>query len=196
MIEVSIIYLLVGLSILNFINVDNTQATKEIKENKKEIAIAETKQEIIKQEELKELEEVEKIEQETEEKNICKLSEIECKLYNEAIKQGLNNEQAYIILAISKHETGYWRSNLFINNNNLGGIYNSSAKKFYSYETQEKGITAMVALLKNGYFNKGLDTIEKIGAKYCPVGAKNDPKGLNKNWVPNVTKYYTEYLGK
>jgi hypothetical protein len=25
------------------------------------------------------------------------------------------------------------------------------------------------------------------GARWAPVGAANDPKGLNANWVPNVT---------
>lgn len=25
-----------------------------------------------------------------------------------------------------------------------------------------------------------------LGQKYCPVGASNDPTGLNKNWVKNV----------
>jgi len=34
------------------------------------------------------------------------------------------------------------------------------------------------------------DFIKFLGARYCPVGAKNDPKGLNKNWVKNVTYYY------
>jgi hypothetical protein len=191
LIKVGIVYTLVGLSILNFVAIDKTQATKEIKETTKEVAIVENKEETIEQNELQELE---KVEQEVEEENICKLSEIECKIYEEAMNQSLTEEQAYMVLAISKHETGHWKSSLFRNNNNLGGIYNSREKKFYTYETQDKGITAMVSLLKNGYFNKGLDTIEKIGARYCPVGAKNDPKGLNKNWVPNVTKYYNEYF--
>jgi hypothetical protein len=30
------------------------------------------------------------------------------------------------------------------------------------------------------------DFVEFLGAKYAPLGAKNDPKGLNKNWVRNV----------
>lgn len=30
-----------------------------------------------------------------------------------------------------------------------------------------------------------------LGAKYCPVGALNDPMGLNRNWITNV-KYYLE----
>ena len=33
------------------------------------------------------------------------------------------------------------------------------------------------------------DFIEFLGAAYCPVGAKNDPKNLNKNWVPNVKSF-------
>ena len=34
------------------------------------------------------------------------------------------------------------------------------------------------------------DFIEFLGSRYCPVGAKNDPQGLNKNWVRNVKFYY------
>ena len=33
------------------------------------------------------------------------------------------------------------------------------------------------------------DYIEFLGSRYCPIGASNDPKGLNKNWVKNV-KYF------
>jgi hypothetical protein len=34
------------------------------------------------------------------------------------------------------------------------------------------------------------DFIAFLGGRYCPVGAKNDPKGLNKNWIKNVKYYY------
>ena len=34
------------------------------------------------------------------------------------------------------------------------------------------------------------DFIEFLGSRYCPVGAKNDPKGLNKYWVKNVHYFY------
>ena len=33
--------------------------------------------------------------------------------------------------------------------------------------------------------------ISFLGHRYCPVGAKNDPTGLNAHWIKNVT-YYTE----
>ncbi len=32
--------------------------------------------------------------------------------------------------------------------------------------------------------------IEFLGSRYCPIGAKNDPTGLNKYWVKNVRFFY------
>ena len=127
---------------------------------------------------------------------IAKLNDIEKKIYNTSINSELTHEQAILVVAISKHETGNWTSNLYKNNNNFGGIYNSKEQKFYSYESNDKGLQAFVNLLKNNYFAKGLDTIEEIGAKYCPIGASNDPTGVNQHWVPKVTQYYNNYLGK
>jgi hypothetical protein len=34
--------------------------------------------------------------------------------------------------------------------------------------------------------------IPEMGRVYCPVGASNDPTGLNKNWVGNVTRLYNK----
>ncbi len=36
------------------------------------------------------------------------------------------------------------------------------------------------------------DFISFLGSRYCPIGAKNDPKELNRHWVKNVTYYYTK----
>jgi hypothetical protein len=36
------------------------------------------------------------------------------------------------------------------------------------------------------------DFIAFLGRRYCPVGAKNDPTGLNKNWIKNVTRLYNK----
>lgn len=129
-------------------------------------------------------------------KVIAKLNDIEKSIYNKSIESELTHEQAILVVAISKHETGNWTSNLYKNNNNFGGIYNSKEQKFYSYESNDKGLQVFVNLLKNNYFGKGLDTIEEIGAKYCPIGASNDPTGVNQHWVPKVTQYYNNYLGK
>lgn len=39
------------------------------------------------------------------------------------------------------------------------------------------------------YYRGREDFISYLGARYCPVGAKNDPKGLNKNWIKNVRRF-------
>ena len=38
------------------------------------------------------------------------------------------------------------------------------------------------------------DFIEYLGRTYCPIGAKNDPTGLNKNWVKNVRYHYERII--
>lgn len=74
-----------------------------------------------------------------------------------------------LIYAIAKHETGHFKSKLFIENNNPGGI-----KDFYSesgwakYDSEFEGIMEMARLLRNNYYDYELNTLEKIGTKYCP----------------------------
>jgi hypothetical protein len=43
--------------------------------------------------------------------------------------------------------------------------------------------------------DKKIDFITFLGSKYCPVGASNDPTGLNKNWVKNVKTWYNKIKG-
>lgn len=121
-----------------------------------------------------------------------KYSEIECKIFKTAKKHGLSTNQGYMLMAISKHETGNWTSSIFKNYHNMGGIIGSNG--FRQYASLDEGIEDFVNLLDKYYINNGRNTIELIGAKYCPVGASNDPTGLNQHWVPQVTKYYNEYI--
>lgn len=113
-------------------------------------------------------------------------------IYNEAINQGLTKEQAFLLISISRHETGKWTSKAFINNNNFGGIMDIDGLR--DYDTYEEGLKDFVRILKTYYFEKGLNTIAEIGAKYCPVGAENDPQGLNQYWVGGVTDFYNYYV--
>jgi hypothetical protein len=34
---------------------------------------------------------------------------------------------------------------------------------------------------------------EYLGSKWAPIGADNDPTGLNNNWVKNVVFWYVKY---
>ena len=138
------------------------------------------------------IEQLTNFEDEQQEKNnkVCQ-NAIACKIYNKAIEKGATHEQALIITSISRHETGNWTSKAFNNKNNFGGVMCNSGLK--TYNSFDEGLEGFTNLLINNYFNKGLTTIELIGNKYCPVGASNDPNGLNKNWIPRVTQYYNEY---
>lgn len=188
--QIALIYTLIIGNLPNLLVIYNTINnleinTKVLATNVSEIALVES------------VEIVETTEIIKETKNTCQLStEIECQIYNKAIEKELTHEQAILLVAISKHETGNWTSYNFKNKNNLGGLYNGSKGTFYSYESLESGIEAFVNLLKNRYFGKGLNTIEEIGNVYCPVGASNDPNGLNQYWIPKVSQYYNNYLGK
>lgn len=182
-VRVGLIYGLIGIAIYGNVNV-KTVVKEIVKEE--ELTITFKPEEKISVEEEK---------QETVElsQEMCHLGEIECKIYNKSIEYGLSREQAFIVVSISRHETGKWTSKAFLEKHNLGGIMCSTGLRQYS--SLDEGINAFVSLLKNRYFDKGLDTIEKIQPVYCPVGASNDPKGLNQYWLPMVTKYYNEYIG-
>lgn len=186
LLRVGIVYSLIGLSILNFVDIPSRTVSAKTNTNEnvaiatENLPVETTEKPIIE----------EKVENTT-----CKFdNENACNIYNKAIEKGLTENQSLLVVAISTHETGYWTSKAFTENYNFGGIMTSKGLK--SYSTYEEGLDHFVNVLKNYYFDKGLTTIEQIGAKYCPVGAKNDPKGLNVNWVPSVTSIYNSYTQK
>ena len=186
LLRVGIVYSLIGLSILNFVDIPSRTVSAKTNTNEN-VAIATENLPV---------ETTEKpIVEEKVENTTCKFdNENACNIYNKAIEKGLTENQSLLVVAISTHETGYWTSKAFTENYNFGGIMTSKGLK--SYSTYEEGLDHFVNVLKNYYFDKGLTTIEQIGAKYCPVGAKNDPKGLNVNWVPSVTSIYNSYTQK
>lgn len=64
------------------------------------------------------------------------------------------------------------------------------------YQDEEEARQICLNTIRNNrrrykdYGHKEFSTyLEFLAARYCPVGAKNDPKGLNKNWLKNV-KYF------
>ena len=46
---------------------------------------------------------------------------------------------------------------------------------------------------KTKFTNPEQDYIAFLGSRWCPVGAINDPLGLNKHWIPNVQQLYNLY---
>lgn len=65
-----------------------------------------------------------------------------------------------------------------------------------NFSSIEDGLDAGAKNLYDLYISEGLTTPKKIGPKYAPVGAGNDPTDLNSNWVPTVTKIMKSFGGK
>lgn len=117
----------------------------------------------------------------------CEENDITCKIKRKSNEYGIDWKLA---VAISKHETGNYTSKAFKELNNVGGMMGRNGLK--EYATLEEGIEAFVSNLKYNYIDEGLTTLELIQPKYCPIGAKNDPNGLNKYWLSGTNKYYKE----
>lgn len=173
-----------GLVYSNLFICSDLIAKAETSENKEVIQIDQEEEKSLKTQKNAELESLEKIEELS---NECTLDEVSCKIKKVAQDYDVDWRLA---VAISKHETGNYTSKAFKELNNVGGMMCNSGLR--EYTTLEEGIEEFVSNLKYNYIDEGLDTIEKIQPKYCPIGAKNDPNGLNKYWVSGVTKYYNE----
>ena len=103
-------------------------------------------------------------------------------------KYGMTPDQVKIGMAIAMHETGKGTSSAFRNKNNSMGISpNGGGPR--SFGSVEEGIDYGMRNLQRDFFDKGLTTIEQIGAVYAPIGADNDPRNLNQHWVKGVRKY-------
>lgn len=63
--------------------------------------------------------------------------------------------------------------------------------KYKTTTPRQACINTIKSGLKRYKTYKGKDDfIVFLSKTYCPIGAKNDPTGLNKNWVKNVKFYY------
>ena len=107
----------------------------------------------------------------------------------------LYNVNPMLLAAISIHETGNGTSVAIKNKNNVGGIMaNANLGILKNFEDIDLSIVEMSRIMKTYYIDMGLKDIESIGGKYCPEFVANDPTGINKHWVPSVSKYYKSIL--
>ncbi|MFE8700919.1 glucosaminidase domain-containing protein [Cytobacillus sp. FJAT-54145] len=95
------------------------------------------------------------------------------------------------LAAIMMHESANGTSDAIHRLNNVGGImyYEGGLRKFKSVD---ESIEELGALLDRLYLPNGKNTPETIQKWYCPVGASNDPTGLNVHWLKAVTYYWKE----
>ncbi len=91
------------------------------------------------------------------------------------------------LVAIAKHESilaTYAPAHRIRNPFGLGPHW-----EFASYE---RAISRASTVLSDLYLAEGRITLETIGPKWAPIGAANDPTGLNQNWTRGVGTYYAE----
>lgn len=93
-----------------------------------------------------------------------------------------------LLSAIAIHETGNGSSRVANEKNNVAGMMGKNGLR--SYESVEDSIFDMARNLRKNYLNQGKDSIAAIGAKYAPVGAVNDPTGLNNHWTKGVSRQF------
>jgi len=126
--------------------------------------------------------------------NSCLLDEISCMIYDFAKEKEFTEEQALIAIAISQWETGKYTSDAYLYKNNVGGNFYQGS--LLTFNSRESGINYFLDNLKKGYYDIGLDTLEEIQPKYCPIGADNDSNNLNQYWLDGVTNIYLQLIRK
>ena len=166
------------------------KANKVINNDNKVIEKVEAQEEA----EVIEVEDVEKVDATL---NACNMDYTSCKIKEMAMLYGIDWK---LSVAIARHEcgsdNGTYLSNAYKEKNNVGGMmyYDASTKtsRLMKFETIDAGIEAYISNLKRNYFDLGLDTIAEIQPKYAPIGASNDPYGLNNTWQVGVKAYLSQ----
>ncbi len=64
-----------------------------------------------------------------------------------------------------------------------------------SFPTWEANIATVARGLARGYVARGRDTLAAIQPVWAPLGAANDPTGLNSAWTDAVGRYYADLGG-
>jgi hypothetical protein len=65
----------------------------------------------------------------------------------------------------------------------------------YEFTSWADGIDTVAEGLRTNYLSEGRTSVALIHQKYAPVGAANDPTGLNNNWTINVSRFMVELGG-
>jgi hypothetical protein len=87
----------------------------------------------------------------------------------------------YLLLAIRLSENG--------GNGKQFGILNHNANTL-DKQAGWASATIMAQHRRSGINKVNEAFIRSLAKRYCPIGVKNDPNGLNVNWKTNVSKFY------
>ena len=104
---------------------------------------------------------------------------------NVNIRPELRTKLAPIVAAIRYAENGGKGREYGILHKRVKPTYRSQAG--WCAATVQKHYDRWVKAGRKGEF------VVSLGARYCPVGAENDPDNLNRHWVGNVKKFQKKF---
>lgn len=100
-------------------------------------------------------------------------------VYHACIKHGIKYPD--IVTAQSVLETGYYKSDLCKQNNNLFGLYNSNRREYYKFNTWEESILGY----KNLVEYKFADTLDLSKENYLKF-LENLPYAMDQDYIKKV----------
>ncbi|SHH06642.1 phage tail tape measure protein [Bradyrhizobium erythrophlei] len=104
-----------------------------------------------------------------------------------------NGVDPALLASVMAHETG---KGSVLTGNNPGGIMDPAtgmARKM-QFGSLAQGIDRTAATVAKNYQRAG-GSIDALGRIYAPVGAANDPRGLNGGWAAGVKGYLSQMSG-
>ncbi len=101
------------------------------------------------------------------------------------------NVDTTLALSIGAAESGYYKVEFMLKNNNIyGGMNNHGLIK---HENIELGVLKYIRLLSNSYFKQGLTDEYSIGKKYCPTKDNKGNKIASPHWINLVNTAKDKY---
>jgi len=97
------------------------------------------------------------------------------------------------LAAVAMHESANGKSEFARHRNNVCGIFRNG--KYHRFTSVDECIEFTARLLASRIYAKN-PTIQGVQRIYCPVGAKNDPRGLNKYWLSGVMSKIEKLWGR
>lgn len=102
---------------------------------------------------------------------------------------------AAFMAAVINNESAHGTSDYAVDYNNVAGIMSpaSNYKNPKVFNSVDECLEEFAKNIRNNYVNKGRVTISQIYEKYCPIGADNDPDGMNFGWGKTVSDLMDKY---
>lgn len=98
------------------------------------------------------------------------------------IAERIYNIDKDLLVAIERHETGNYTSDVYLIKNNTWGCIEGNV--YRAFGSVEQSTLDLARCLRFYYYNYGLDTLEQIATQFCP----NDVD----NWVASIKQIYEE----